>query len=261
MIQVEKKTSLGKRVAVWTIAVLMTVSTVIIFASIIVSGQNAERDQARIEEATAEMEELLELRNEQVMELGRALSREHAPKFAEFRSQVSEFGEIPELRTEDLVVGDGEEIVDGVEYSAYYIGFRNDGFVFDSSFRDFDAELGEDNSEFLMVPLSATGGGGGLIPGWVEGVAGMRMGGVRKISIPSELAYGDAAQNDIPADSDLTFIVMMIPRIEHIPFDDRLVDLCIMAYSEFAEEYGAEYIEMVCRQEYGNGMEIDFDLI
>ena len=253
MIEVEKRTSLGKRIAIWVIAGLMTASVVVVFANIILSGQNAETERQGVAEAEAEMERLLEERDELVAAQAQELSEKYARDFYGFKQYVGEFGPVEELRREDLRHGDGEIIADGVRFSAYYIGFLSDGTVFDSSFVDFDAGLDEEDlAGVLTLPLSGTLGSGGFIEGFLGGIEGMRVGGVRKISIPSELGYGGEALNMIPADSDLTFIVMMVPRIDAIPFDDRLVDLCIVAYSVYAEQYGEEYIEMVCIQEFGN---------
>lgn len=252
MIEVEKKTSLGKRIAIWAIAGLMVISVVVVFANIIIASKNAEVDKQAVADAQAEMDSLLEERNEKLREQAKGLSAQYAAEFASYRNLVGGFGEIGELATEDLKVGDGETISTSVKYSAYYIGFLNDGKIFDSSFNDFSAELSDDLSSVLTLPLSGTGGSNGTIEGWKNGVEGMKIGGVRKISIPSSMGYGEYAQNDVPANSDLTFIVMMIPRIETPPFDERLPELCVTASSDYIEQYGGDTVRQVCTEEYGN---------
>src|ERR1041385_333437 len=88
-------------------------------------------------------------------------------------------GDIPfELGVEDVVVGDGEEAVAGKKVTVHYVGaaFRS-GDEFDASWnrgQPFEFKLGK----------------GQVIRGWDEGVAGMRVGGRRKLTIPSALGYG-----------------------------------------------------------------------
>lgn len=65
--------------------------------------------------------------------------------------------------------------------------------------KQFDSSLGR-------APIAFAVGTGRVIPGWDEGIMGMKIGGQRKLSIPSELAYGaDGAGPDIPPDSRLQF--------------------------------------------------------
>ena len=93
-----------------------------------------------------------------------------------------ELHELPEQRTasglviRDLAVGQGPEVVQGSRVTVHYIGRFSDGRPFDSSF-----ERGQ--------PLSFTVGAGEVIPGWEEGMLGMRAGGQRRIAIPPELGF------------------------------------------------------------------------
>ena len=88
-------------------------------------------------------------------------------------------GDIPfELGIEDLVVGDGEEATKGKTVGVHYVGvaFR--------SGEEFDASWNRGS------PFEFKLGAGRVIPGWDAGVAGMRVGGRRKLTIPSAMAYG-----------------------------------------------------------------------
>ena len=97
------------------------------------------------------------------------------------------------LQYEDLVVGDGAEAVVGKTVYVHYTGWLEDGTKFDSSL---------DHGDKFDFPL----GGGRVIPGWDEGVQGMKVGGKRKLVIPSDLAYGAAgAGGVIPPNATLTF--------------------------------------------------------
>ena len=103
-----------------------------------------------------------------------------------------------ELVSQDIKVGDGAEAVSGKKVTVHYVGTLTNGNKFDSS-RDrgkgFSFELGR----------------GQVIKGWDQGVAGMKIGGVRKLTIPPEMAYGDKGFSDlIPPGSTLVFEVELL---------------------------------------------------
>ncbi len=102
------------------------------------------------------------------------------------------------LQYVDLKEGDGEKAKKGDTVEVHYTGWLKDGKKFDSSL---------DRKE----PFSFKLGAGKVIKGWDEGVAGMKVGGKRKLIIPSELAYGKRGAGDaIPPDAELTFEVELL---------------------------------------------------
>ncbi len=109
-------------------------------------------------------------------------------------------GDIPfELVTEDLAVGDGAEATSGSSVSVHYVGvaFRN-GEEFDASW-----ERGQ--------PFSFRLGKGQVIPGWDAGVQGMRVGGRRRLTIPSAMAYGARGAGGVIAPHEpLVFVVDLL---------------------------------------------------
>ena len=84
----------------------------------------------------------------------------------------------PELHMEDLVVGDGAECSPGMIVNVDYVG------VSWSTGKEFDASW--NRNDVFSFAL----GGGQVIPGWDQGVAGMKVGGRRRLTIPPEMGYG-----------------------------------------------------------------------
>jgi FKBP-type peptidyl-prolyl cis-trans isomerase len=102
------------------------------------------------------------------------------------------------LKYEDLKEGQGPEAKKGDEVQVHYTGWLKNGTKFDSSL---------DRKEPFTFKLGA----GMVIQGWDEGVAGMKVGGKRKLIIPPELAYGKrGAGRVIPPDAELTFEVELL---------------------------------------------------
>jgi FKBP-type peptidyl-prolyl cis-trans isomerase len=85
--------------------------------------------------------------------------------------------EATDLVIEDIRVGDGDEAKAGQNVSVHYTGTLTDGKKFDSS---------HDRGQPFKFKL----GGGQVIKGWDQGVAGMKIGGKRKLTIPPHLGYG-----------------------------------------------------------------------
>ena len=109
-------------------------------------------------------------------------------------------GEIPfELGIDDLVVGDGEEATRGSKVEVQYVG------VAFSTGEEFDASWNRGQ------PFRFTLGKGQVIPGWDQGVPGMRVGGRRKLTIPSAMAYGArGAGGVIEPHEPLVFVVDLL---------------------------------------------------
>jgi len=103
-----------------------------------------------------------------------------------------------DLEIEDQIVGEGDEATAGQTVEVHYTGWLTDGTKFDSS---------HDRSDTFSFKLGA----GQVIQGWDQGVAGMKVGGARKLTIPPGMGYGEAgAGGVIPPNATLVFKVELI---------------------------------------------------
>ena len=102
------------------------------------------------------------------------------------------------LQMIDIEAGTGDEAQNGQTVSAHYTGWLADGTQFDSS-----VDRGQ--------PITFILGSGQLIPGFDEGVVGMKVGGTRRLIIPPDLAYGaEGRPPTIPANAELTFDIQLV---------------------------------------------------
>jgi FKBP-type peptidyl-prolyl cis-trans isomerase FkpA len=112
---------------------------------------------------------------------------------------------ITQLQKTDITVGTGAEAAKGKVAIVHYTGWLYDASSVDKKGRKFDSSL--DRQSPFSFPL----GGGRVIRGWDEGVAGMRVGGRRTLVIPPELAYGSrGAGGVIPPDATLLFEIELL---------------------------------------------------
>ena len=114
-------------------------------------------------------------------------------------------GTIAEFQKLDTEVGTGAEAVPGTNVTVHYTGWLYDENAPDKHGQKFDSSL--DRGEPFTFPL----GGGRVIRGWDEGVAGMKVGGKRTLMIPAEYGYGArGAGGVIPPNASLVFDVELL---------------------------------------------------
>lgn len=101
------------------------------------------------------------------------------------------------FQIKDITAGTGKEVTSGDYITIHYLGTLEDGKKFDSSY-----DRGE--------PFKTRIGVGEVIEGWDMGVVGMKVGGKRKLIIPSQLAYGDREIGIISPNSTLIFEVELL---------------------------------------------------
>jgi FKBP-type peptidyl-prolyl cis-trans isomerase FkpA len=110
---------------------------------------------------------------------------------------MSQITTVSGLVYEDIKEGQGESAKAGQTVEVHYTGWLADGKKFDSS---------KDRNRPFSFPLGA----GRVIPGWDEGVQGMKTGGARRLTIPPQLGYGERGKGPIPANATLVFEVELL---------------------------------------------------
>jgi FKBP-type peptidyl-prolyl cis-trans isomerase len=109
------------------------------------------------------------------------------------------------LKIEDLQVGSGEELKDGDLAVMHYTGWLQDPKAEGELGAKFDSSVDRDE------PFEVKIGAGYVIKGWDMGIPGMKVGGRRRLTIPSDLAYGRyGVDPDIPGDATLIFEVELL---------------------------------------------------
>jgi FKBP-type peptidyl-prolyl cis-trans isomerase len=110
----------------------------------------------------------------------------------------------PKFEVTDIALGTGDAIAAGATAVVHYTGWLFDATASDQHGKQFDSS--RDRGEPLRFPI----GGGRVIKGWDEGVAGMKVGGQRRLLIPPDMAYGAAGRPSIPPNSTLIFDVELL---------------------------------------------------
>ncbi len=227
-------TSKTQRIGILVIAVVMVIGTIFSFFAVILQNSNAQIDANRAAEQQEELQKEYEKYNEEVVAYqdkvqkeNEEIEKKYGPIIKKYEDRPAKFDDkgVTELKIDDLEKGDGAKVEDVESVRAYYIGWNKDGKVFDSS-------INEDGSFQPPIGIADT------IEGWQKGVIGMNIGGVRELTIPSDMAYGDQeVSDDIPANSVLRFVVVALPpsELEQQPeMSDRLNELLNEAMSGMA---------------------------
>jgi len=195
-----------QRIGIWIIAAVMLVGTIGSFVVMVLANENNQKDLAEQQKYYDEYMKKLEEQQKVDDAAAKGLSDKYYSMFAQYGSMSAAFDESSvgdSVTTKDLKVGDGAEIKEDTKYKAYYIGWTPKGTVFDSSIQDGALKAPIDTSQM------------NLIEGWNQGAVGMKVGGVREITIPSDLAYGEEGSGEsIGPNTPIKFIVMIIETVE-----------------------------------------------
>ena len=197
----ELRTSPKQRVFIILIAIFMVGSIVAGYIAMVIGGSQGVSTTGEIDEA--KVSEYAEAYEQAKAEFAKATKGDF-DEFIKFKSEVTAYNEASAnengVQTKDLKVGTGKEInSDNSEYLAYYVGWCADESIFDSSYDD------NTNPTAFAKILDASLG---MIEGWNTGVEGMKIEGIREITVPGELAYGDQMEICGGKNKPLKFIVM-----------------------------------------------------
>ncbi len=190
----------AQRISIWIIVIILAMGTVVSFFAIVLGNSNSANDKSKITQLQKQYQAQVDAQTKQ-------LSDQYYATFNQYSSQVGKWdiGDTKDVATTDLQIGTGDTLTKDSRYTAYYIGWLQNGTTFDSSI----------SNGALKQPLSVAPGG--VISGWTKGTTGIKVGGVREITMTAAEGYGKQASGPVPANSPLRFIVMAIPTPAPIP--------------------------------------------
>lgn len=180
-----------KRTIIFLIALLFLVTSVAfsVFVFIDMGNGNDAADTAALQEELDRLQQ-----QQQTCDISVPVPADPQPVPETFVAE----GDVTELKTETLEAGQGDAAAPGDCLVVKYHGtMAETGEKFDGNFDQPTA-------------LQFTVGAGMVIPGWDQGLQGMKVGETRRIIIPSELGYGEAGNSAIPPNTDLVFVVKLL---------------------------------------------------
>lgn len=235
-------TTKGQRIGIAIILIVTVIGTLGGFAVMILTSQNQTVAKNQYQAAYATYEKEYTAYQAKVTAQSDELSAKYYPTFIQYTGTVAQFpiNSVSSLATEDLLAGDGEAITGTTKFATYYLGWDANGNRFTGG-SNLDTTKNK-----LNAPLAVESGldSASLIDGWKEGMKGMRIGGVRLISIPSDKAYKEAGSKDssgnviIAPNMPLKFIVMAIPLPETIAKSQAYTDAESAYYKAYTDYYG-----------------------
>lgn len=177
----------SQRIGIWIVAIVLTVGTLGSFLVMGLSVNNQKIDQAEYQKQYDEY-----LASQKASSQTNAANSE---AFGGYSARQFDSASVSKLNVEVLKHGDGEIIKATDSINSSYFGWLSDGTIFDSS-----KKIGLDDSP-VTFSLS------GVISGWTEGLTGINVGSIVRLTIPADKAYGAQDSGIIPANSPLEFIV------------------------------------------------------
>lgn len=234
----ELKTSMWQRIVIILVAIIMIGTMVVTYIFIVLGngGGSSKKNASSIEELAAQYD----AKEAELKEAAKPLSDKYLDGFSKYRSEAKSYNAVTAntsgMGIKDLKQGTGRTLgEDDKDYFAYYMGWCPDGSVFDSSFEFADDDEAKEKPIGLNPPLDPSIG---LIEGWNQGVVGMKIEGVRQLTIPGELAYGESQEICGAKGSPLKFIIMAIEKDDNIvKLNDELNDIYLELYRAYSNEY------------------------
>ena len=235
----ELKTSPKQRIFIAAIAVVMLGSIIASYIAIIINSNksgSASDGESQVDEAKIAQYE--EAYNQVEAELTK-VAQDDYDTFIQYKGEVKAYNEASAnengVQVRDLLNGDGKKLTqEDTDYLAYYIGWCADESIFDSTLNDAKNPTGFSK---VLDPSA------GMIEGWKMGIDDMRLGGVREITIPGDLAYGDSMEICGGKNKPLKFLVMAVANEDPLK---SIADEYDTAYMRLQYAYyGIDYDEMM----------------
>ena len=222
----ELKTSPKQRIFIAAIAVVMLGSIIASYIAIIINSNksgSASDGESQVDEAKIAQYE--EAYNQVEAELTK-VAQDDYDTFIQYKGEVKAYNEASAnengVQVRDLLNGNGKKLTqEDTDYLAYDIGWCADESIFDSTLNDAKNPTGFSK---VLDPSA------GMIEGWKMGIDDMRLGGVREITIPGDLAYGDSMEICGGKNKPLKFLVMAVAN------EDPLKSI--------ADEYDTAYMRL-----------------
>lgn len=181
----------SQRIGIWIIVIVMSIGTIGTYFALALGNNNDAKQQEEFNKQLADYQA-----QQAKCPTGSVQDQKVSP--APTPPSSPTYDDIPELKTEDLTVGTGAEVKSGDCVVIFYHGtLASNGKAF---------EGGDNYAEGVPYRSATTS----FVPGFSQGLVGMKVGGERRVLIPSDLAYKDQAQGDIPANSDLVFVIKLV---------------------------------------------------
>jgi len=180
----------SQRIGIWIIAVVLMMGTLGSFLVMGLNMNNQKVEAANQQETSDKAWADYQAQQKVVAKV----NAENAEVLTGYSTRVFD-PDVTDLRVETLVAGTGEVVKATDSIKASYSGWMSDGVIFDSS-KKKDAE-----DSPIVFALDS------VIEGWTEGLTGVKVGSVVRLTIPSDKAYKSAGSGVIPADAPLEFIV------------------------------------------------------
>lgn len=234
----ELRTSPKQRIFIAAIAIIMVGSIVAGYAAIVLNSSNNSATTGQEELSSERMAEYQQAYDNAAKEFA-SVTQTDFDIFSPYKSEVKAYNEASAnengVQTTDLVVGDGRELTDGdTDYRAFYIGWCADETVFDTNM-----DSPNDPTKFI----NALDPSSGLIEGWEIGVQGMKLGGIREMTIPGELAYKDSREICGGTYKPLKFVVMAVANED--PLKTAADDLAVASTKLQYAQYGIDYDQVM----------------
>lgn len=234
----ELKTSVGQRVAIGIIAFFMLGSIIASYAAILVSN-NSSSSSDDVQQLSDERMAYYQSNYAEKLAAFKAASQADFEKFSPYLSEVKAYNETAAnesgVQSRDVVAGTGRALEEmDSNYLAYYLGWCADESIFDSSF---------DSATNPTAFAKALDISVGMIEGWYTGVQGMKIGGIREITIPGELAYGNQTEICGGYNKPLRFLIMAVPKEDPLKTASSDLDTAYLML-QYAN-YGIDYEQQV----------------